>query len=235
MSKETRALEYLMADEASNIDMIETIRRGIGEVRYGDTDGVLVLNNGGVFMMSTDDMELADRLTDWLEPSYLFVVHQDWATNLLSAKFGYVPFLEPCYQVVYRGERQKLDDGMKIKLLTEENIDEVAELYQTEDKEYIIDRVGEKALFGAFDEEALMGFIGMHGEGSLGFLHVKDEYRRKGIGMNLEKFMINLCLDKGWVPFGQFFENNNASRSLQEKMGFEISKKKIWWSQMPDA
>lgn len=233
MNKTERALKYLMADEASHIDMIETIRRNIGDVRYGDTDGALVLNNGGVFMMATEDMELADRLTDWLEPSFIFAVHQEWAMNLLSAKFGYVPFLQPCHQVVYRGGRQELDESMNIKLLAEEHIDEVAILYDTEDKGYVIERIGEKALYGAFDGKTLMGFIGTHGEGSMGFLHVKQEYRRHGVGINLEKFLINDCLDKGWVPFGQFFEKNDASRALQEKLGFEISKKKMWWAQMP--
>ena len=86
-------------------------------------------------------------------------------------------------------------------------------------------------IFGAFVEGTLAGFIGMHTEGSIGFLTVFPEYRRRGIGTALETFLINEMLERGFTPYGQTEEGNTASHRLQETLGLCFSKEMVYWMQ----
>ena len=60
-------------------------------------------------------------------------------------------------------------------------------------------------------------------------LFVLPEYRGKGLAATLESFMINRTLQKGFIPYGQVFSNNEVSHRLQEKLGLYPAKSSIWW------
>lgn len=66
-------------------------------------------------------------------------------------------------------------------------------------------------------------------EGSIGILEVLDEYRGRGFGSALEKFMVNRILEKGQTPFAQISVDNQVSMDLQRKLGFEISTERVYW------
>lgn len=89
------------------------------------------------------------------------------------------------------------------------------------------------AIFGAFIEGKLAGFIGEHIEGSLGMLEVFEEYRRKGIAAELESYMINLHLSRGHLPYGDVIVGNEASMKLQRKLGLKVSKEIYCWAIVP--
>ena len=97
------------------------------------------------------------------------------------------------------------------------------------DEAYVTDRIKKGALFGAFVDGQLAGFIGMHAEGGIGMLFVSPEYRRRRIGMALETYMINLGLERGERPYGQVEIGNDASKGLQEALGLCFSKGRIYW------
>lgn len=114
--------------------------------------------------------------------------------------------------------------------------DEVAAHYEKTgsagvDSAYLRERMEKGWIFGAFVEGTLAGFIGMHTEGSIGFLTVFPEYRRRGIGTALETFLINEMLERGFTPYGQTEEGNTASHRLQETLGLCFSKEMVYWMQ----
>ncbi len=82
---------------------------------------------------------------------------------------------------------------------------------------------------GADSGPVCAGFIGTHREGGMGLLYVRKPYRRLGAAMALEKFLVNRTLEKGWTPYGQIFSENEASIRLQEKLGFRLCRRKIYW------
>ena len=84
-------------------------------------------------------------------------------------------------------------------------------------------------IFGIFENNKIAGFIGVHGEGSIGMLEIFPEYRRKGYGYILEAYVIEQLLDKGYVPYCHVVEGNDASYKLQEKLGFKKSSKPNIW------
>ena len=91
------------------------------------------------------------------------------------------------------------------------------------------ERIEAGAFIGAFDSGQLIGFAGIHGDGSAGMLYVAEEYRRKGIGGALESCIINQQLANGQTPYCQIAEGNDASIALHEKLGLYIAEQPMWW------
>lgn len=98
-----------------------------------------------------------------------------------------------------------------------------------DDSSYTSYLIDQKCMWGAFNNEELLGFIGIHSEGSIGLLEVLPQHRNKGVAQALQKHIINYCLTKNWVPFGQVFVDNKKSMNLQNKLRLSISKKSIFW------
>ncbi|MCM1540277.1 MAG: GNAT family N-acetyltransferase [Blautia sp.] len=84
-------------------------------------------------------------------------------------------------------------------------------------------------MYGAFVDDRQVGFVGMHSEGSLGLLYVEEAYRRQGIAVSLEAYVINRALEKGWIPYGHVIVGNEKSFALQEKLGLYRSDRTVWW------
>jgi len=137
-----------------------------------------------------------------------------------------------CRQAAYFGlaTLSEPDGPWTIRQLDENHLDFVAEHYShIEDRDYLLGRLRSGVLLGAFLDGQLAGFIGMHAEGSIGILEVLPAYRRRGIAEALEIRMANRLLGRGHVPYTQIAAGNQASLALQEKLGFAVSEKPLWW------
>ena len=65
-------------------------------------------------------------------------------------------------------------------------------------------------------------------------LEVFPELRRMGIGTELENYIQNYQLDRGWMPYGQVYLTNDASLSMQSKLGLAVSDDIIQWCLLED-
>ncbi|MBQ3898399.1 MAG: GNAT family N-acetyltransferase, partial [Lachnospiraceae bacterium] len=83
--------------------------------------------------------------------------------------------------------------------------------------------------YGIFENGEIAGFIGCHGEGSIGMLYIDEKYRHKGYAADLESFMFNRDLEHGRIPYGQVVLGNEASVKLQEKIGVYGGDKVLTW------
>lgn len=232
MNKKQNALNYLKNDLVLNISMIEPIKRNTSDILYVSDKGVLIYEKKSEsYMLSTYDVELASKLIDTLERKGMFVVHQKELFDLVKEKFGYNEYFE-CYNVAYiNNVPPKISNEYEIKLLEDKDKAIVREIYKSIDTDfdytsYLID---EKQMWGTFENNILMGFIGMHSEGSCGLLEVIPEYRNRGIGQALQLYLCNYVIKKGWTPFGQVFIDNDKSLNLQKKLGLQISDKTVFW------
>lgn len=87
----------------------------------------------------------------------------------------------------------------------------------------------EKGMFGAIVDGALAGFIGMHEDGNMGLLAVSEKFRRRGIGEQLEAFLISYIMTFGRVPLCDVAVDNTPSLELQKKLGLTASDKYTFW------
>ncbi len=227
-----KALEYLERDRLHHIDMLETLRRGIGELVYAGDDGVVLLNSGFTYMISVESEETLEKVCAIIgKKPEVICAHQARFVPLLQEKYLFRNKME-CFQSAYL-KKEKLDEkipeGINLRDLTSADADFVVKHYDhMSDEKYVSERV-EAGMLGAFCGGEMAGFIGTHTEGAIGLLQVLPDYRRRGVAYTLEAAMINYLLNKGWVPHGHVVTTNKASIQLQEKLGMSITEKTLTW------
>lgn len=224
-----KAIDYLLQDSISYIDILESIRRKTADIIYADKDGVIIYERKSeACMIAMQDLEKCKSVIDFSRYN-LYAVHNKEVAQHIEQEYNFAHNLET-YQAVY--PKKDIIAGMfdSIKVLTKHYIDLVSQHYGgADDREYIEDLINREKVWGIFDNGVLAGFIGEHLEGSIGLLEVLPEHRRKGYGYKLQAFLINYYLKLNQVPFCQVKTDNAASLSLQQKLGMQISKETTIW------
>ncbi len=228
-----------------HMDMIESLRRGRGEIVQATEDGVVVRDGEAkVYMLAAFQESKAGEIIQWLgevEDGWQYVLHQECLLGpleqrlLSSGKLPYPGFLArkcimPVYLTVYtQGNARHIRKDLEFQSLGMEFLEEVLGHYHLAGGTYIEERLRSGNLYGAFADGCLAGFAGIHQEGSLGMLEVYKNYRRQGIGQALEAYLINLHLSMGYTPYGMVGVENHASLEMQKKMGLCISRGQAYW------
>lgn len=131
---------------------------------------------------------------------------------------------------LYRADTMETLSGYRIRTLEMEQLPYVIAHYDGQLSEtYFRQRIAAGQMKGAFLGEQLVGFIGLHDEGSIGMLWIAPEHRRKKLGQALETAMVNEGLERGEIPYGQVRPKNQPSIALQEKLGLCLSKTPVYW------
>ena len=224
---------YLEEDFAYHADMLDAFLEDGTKVIYSEEDGVMLrIGKHGPYAISAKTEEAMEKMAKLIEEKrYMAVVRPfKFLPKLFEIKGKPVEMM-PCYQAAYKGKEPVLEyevPGIEIRPLTRENVSFVCKNYD-DDEDYIKSRI-EYGMLGAFDESGnCAGFIGFHGEGSMGLLTVLPEYRRRGIGIALEAKNLNRRLSEGRIPFGHVVVGNEKSTGLQNKIGMEFSEKIVTW------
>lgn len=242
-------LESMKKQKLLHMDMIELIHRGQARLVYAEDGNICLCDMiSGAYFHTAKNAEEGKKAMQALQEDAeekqgieLLVLHQDFMREIACKMFSMKEQMA-CYQAVYtRKEKlpitglycldgQKTDGTLQIRPLTLAYLAIVTENYHAvDDVEYIKERIEKGWMFGAFIEDELAGFIGMHAEGSCGMLVVLPQYRRRYIGKALETYMVNLLLERDMTPYGQVLGENEISIRLQERLGLCFSKQKVYW------
>ena len=228
----TKALEYLRKNAMFHVSIIFPIERGTAEIIYAGDDGVFIKDSvSSAYMLTTEDEALAKKLLDDAGRRALFCVFQKPSADYLMEKFEYNNMTEN-FQAVYLSEKPVVvsPTDLDIRTLGTEWQDRLFEHYHDDvDYDYLGRRLRDRAIYGGFIGDELCGFVGSHEEGSIGILKVLEKYRRRGFAAVLEGHMINIFLEKGDLPFAQVNPSNEASLKLHKKLGFELSRERLYW------
>ena len=237
--------KWMMRQKLLHIDMIELINRGRARIVYRDAKELLLRDMvSGIYFHT----RMADVPTEWNLPQELgkderiecIAIHQREMVPFMEKYFHLKTDME-CMQGAYT-RKEKLpvrglygpdgrgENGFSIRVLSEEFIQFVTEHYsEIGTEEYVTDRIRHGAVYGAFYDEKIVGFIADHEEGSIGMLYVLPEYRKRHVAMALETYCMNLAIERGEIPYGQIVLGNEPSIGLQEKMGICFAKGTVVW------
>lgn len=217
------------------IDIEEAIRLGHADIIYQDSEGIIIheLRSDALMISMNNSCRFIEIYEKYdLQQFDLIDVKQEEIKDILVNRY-HKTFQFACYQSVYTSQKKKkleILENVKIKSLKREYLSSVYSCYKhSDDINYLKNIINRGHLWGIFENNDLVGFIGIHDEGSMGILEVKEEYKRKGFGSLLESYLINYFIDNDWIPYCQVIENNNASLALQKKLGLEISKHLSYW------
>lgn len=226
----------LMKNKKENIYLIDGLNSGRVEPVYSNRSGVLGYDRGNDLWMLCADSEAAGlELCEYLPENAGCLLHNCRELNgCLEEKKGF-RVLDECNQSVYTKKEALTVSYKTIRELTAQDIAYVSENYgKGEWKEYLLERIAAKAIFGAEEDGRLVGFCGIHEEGSVGMLFVEEAMRGKKIGSSLVAFAMNRVLNRGEIPYAHSLINNEASVKLQEKMGLYFSKVSVFWMEKPE-
>lgn len=81
-----------------------------------------------------------------------------------------------------------------------------------------------------FNGEELIAFGMTHDEGSIGVLHVMENYRRQGLGRFVTKALTVQKLKNGQIPFMHIEKDNKASLAMAKSLGFVEDRIILWIS-----
>lgn len=237
MEKKQLAEKYLANKPLQYLPVSESLRRGTGKIVFAAADALLVHDHtSGSFYLSAANEKALRPLLSLLDPAD-WVLLLELAYQPLLEERGYRPFHEPIYTAAYLRPDIALPriDGLEIRPLTEEHLPLVLAHYRlNQDPEYIRERI-DYGMLGAFYHGQPAGFVGVHDEGSMGLLEVLPAFRRLGIGSALGAHMVKSELQRGHIPYDQYFSGNTASRQMQGKLGFAFSDQPTLWLLAPDT
>ena len=224
--------DLLRAQGALTVDMWENFNRGNPEILYASENAVYMVHDAGVHMLWATDRESVEKVLDlYPEPARVCVVHTKPVYYAYTERYGIHCKEQFCMQYCYsKGTHLPVSGNCEFRMMTDDDIPFLQEHYKlSNDTEYLKSRIAAGIIWGAYIDGKCAGFIGGHREGSIGMLEVLPEYRRRGIGTDLENFQMNRFIDRGLVPYGQVYIDNDGSHALQQKSGLEMSSDIICW------
>lgn len=243
------ALGKLRELGALTIDMVEAFNRGnLDKILFASDSAILIKHKAGMHMLWCDDaaegiraLSCVAKANAMLNDStsvdddenimHCCIAHGRPALEAVTAATDF--FIgEACLQYCrYSKEIIPLRGICAIRPLTTKDAAAVIEHYHMmSDINEAYELIDNELMYGADIDGELVGFIGWHSDGSAGMLEVFPEYRRRGIGVELECFMHNLHVERGWIPYGHVYASNEASHKLQGKLDLTVSSDNIWWT-----
>lgn len=226
------ALHYLNLDRLQHINMLESINHNRAEILKAGKSGVLIYDKPSqTIMVSAIDLAAYQQLLADVPQIRACVIYQGWAKEFMEKRFSLIPEAA-YYQAAYFKSEYPIHTPSKLRVrqLKKKDIPLVQKHYMdSDDHKYMMSRVLDNALFAGFSEDNVIGFIGIHDEGSIGLIEVLRPYRRQGYGLELLNFMIAYYLQNNDVPYSQISTANVPSIRLHQKAGMVLSKKPVIW------
>lgn len=227
--RKEQVIKRLSKQKRNYIHIMESLARGKGELLYAEGDNILVYDrNCRIGMLTVKSPEIGKGLLDLLPEDVEFlIISQEFMKKPVCDQLGFKTY-DHCHIACYTQKEALPVKHKDIRLLTVDDLEYVMTNYRNSE-EYLRRHLQTKSLYGACVEDRLVGFVGLHEDGSSGFLFVEEEYRGQGIGAALEAYSINRLLEQGYTPFGYVVVGNEASMCVQEKLGLYLSRETVWW------
>lgn len=215
---ERLAFEDALAHEGARV----VVRDGRAAVVSAGRWNMCVFADGADFYRYVDEYDLYGKIC-------VFGAQKDLPDRLglyapACKMFAYLDPMPPAVD---------LPNGVVVKRLAPSLAQTVMDAYTNRGGSYDVEHMAkimrEKGIFGAIVDGKLAGFIGRHGDGTMGMLEVYDEFRRRGIGAALERFLINYIMTFGRVPICDVYTDNPASLALQHKLGLTPATGYAFW------
>lgn len=228
--KKQKLIAKLSKKKRKNIHIMEALGRGMADILYEAGDSFVVFyHECKCVILQAAEVGALDRLLEYIpqDAASLIITQQELVEALCKAR-GCKVLLE-AKQACYTKKEVLPVRYKDIRLLDVDALTYLSAHYEYECEDYLRNRIQANVMYGAFAEDKLIGFVGMHDDGSMGMLYVDEAYRGQGIGAALESYLINRQLEQGFTPYCQVIVGNELSVKLQEKLGLYLSEESVWW------
>ncbi|XP_043268788.1 uncharacterized protein [Venturia canescens] len=176
-----------------------------------------------------------DILIDWTKPLYINFVHCDIANELvkLYEGTGNVEQVlgdvwaceEPENTIQVEEDTSDGESDVQVLPLKAEHAEGIHELYPANDMEcheLFLRLIRTLPAAGVFADGSLAAWMIQSYYGAMFSMQTRPEYRRKGYGTRLARYLTKAVADRGYNPFVVIRPENEASQSLYRKLGFRM-------------
>lgn len=225
---------YLRANYERYIEMYILYKKGECEVLYEENDGLLLLSHADdMYYASAKNKQAAMDILQLIPQDYHgLCVCDDIFMECIDLYITYGTKFNS-YNMVYEKQEKAVltNTTIRIQPLTEKDIEIVKQTYNNPiyDQPGYIASCIRNGMLGAYVDDKLAGYIGLHNSGAIGLLEVFEDYRQQGIAKTLVASMINHCLETKQIAYTQVQQKNETSLQLQEKLGFTKADKPCVW------
>lgn len=227
--------KFINSEAALYADMRAAMKEGRAEIVY-DSETALLLRETvcDVHFLAVQSAQDAEKLLRDLREKDSVVVLHGKALFDIAEKLGY-EVDPPCCQAMYTGSPLPVGGELTLRHPDEADFEIVDANYHLINGAELHKDFAKPEFLGGYLCGKLVGFAGLHSEGSMGLLTVLPDYRRRGFAQQIYSALINSQLEKGRIPYAQIYTDNINSLNLQKKLGFTLSSDVIAWSWLPDA
>lgn len=225
-------MEFLNHNYILYAGLMQVINRGTAKILEADDHGVFLRDTeSGAFMLAVDSFENG---ICWLKQhetlNYtLLVLFRKDLFDFARKRYKLSGMLD-CFQAVYMSSEPPVINGqLQIETAADHDLRIIAEHYKMLNEQELKHIIQQGNLFVGYHNGEIIGFIGIHFEGSMGLLEIFPQYRGNGYGTELEGFLISHMLEEGLIPFCQVETTNEKSLKLQKKLGLTISTEHMYW------
>jgi ribosomal protein S18 acetylase RimI-like enzyme len=222
--------QFLTKDYLQNAMAFSFLKKPTVTTLAANEQAILLYDSySDITLLCADSKEAGIDVLNTISKPRCLILNRPLLLNYVNEKWHFTS-KHPCFQAVYRGQEKPLLGALQISAPTDAEIEIMMQTYQFADREEMEKNRARGMLFAAHVSGAFVGYIGEHPEGSMGMLHILPPFRGMGFAYELESFLINQKLKKGHVVYCHIIDDNLASYHLQQKLGLEFAKEKIFWT-----
>ena len=223
------AKEYLQHDSLKNCDLLTFLDKNLEDIDfvYSNIDGVcFYIKSTNIYCVSTENRDVAKSISLKILTAKNCICKNKWDYEVFDEKFKFKN-CDECYQYIYKKD-ENFVSFPNIKLLSKDDIDEIKSNFSIKiDKKELEKIMDIFNFYGYFINDKIVGMVGRHIDGEIGFLEVLEEYRKQGIATKLIKTIVNE--NTNIIPYLQVLISNYKSINLQEKLGATKIPTTVFW------
>lgn len=205
-----------------------------GTIIEEDENGMLLQDTCGVWMLRQPNEIICRRWLEKLDPEEIGIIMVQGKKTMEIARelLGFFS-VSRCSEVVWPYEKApELAKEVNFRLAKKSDLEWILKRYEMLEKNELEEYIAHHLIWIAYKENEKIGFVGRHEEGSMGLLFVEKKFRNQGYAQIMEKFMIAQMLDQGLIPYADVFADNEASLSLQKKIGMKFLEEPVYWLEL---
>ena len=227
-------IKLLRKDHLQNVNILNFVEDNPITGLFSKGSSILIKgisDKEWTYISSNNETEFALLLNILTGTNINFAVAEDWQLPIIKRKFDFEIELTTMKYYLPVEVNIPIPRTNKIFTLSAEHAEYIYNNSIYKDflaVDYIKERILKGISGGMFEDDKPIAWAITHDDGAIGFLHVLEEFRNKGIAQDLTYYIIKKVREKNKIPFAHIEENNIKSINLAKKLGFKKFKQVHW-------
>ena len=232
-NEKDKALDLLERNEIYNLSIIGYIKENLLKRLSVIENSVMVQGakeEHWIYFYSNNKNEFRKLISSLNAEDRYFGALEDWQIPILTENKG-IHWLINAYQYHYPIDKKVPENKIETRRLTTDDSEYIISQSLYKDMltmGYVNGRIQKSVSAGINQNGKLVAWALTHDDGSLGSMHVLEDFRKKGLAKEITISLLKQCREINKIPFLQCEVKNIPAQKLVEKIGF-IKDRNVSW------